>query len=370
MADGQEDGQERTEQPTARRLQQAREEGQVARSAELSAAAVLLTGAVLLSAAGGGALGTFAVRGLRVGASALSLGELTPAGATALVRQMVLGLLLALLPFALGVSGAAVAAGLAQTRGLVSWGPVKPKLSNLSLAKGLKRMFSAEAVANLVKAVLKIALLGWIAWLVVSRSWPELVVLPDVDVTGTAAVARALSFRLAFVTGLAFLVLALGDFAWVTFRMQKQLRMTKQEVQLEYRETEGDPTVKGRIRQMQRQRARQRMLQAVPTADVIVTNPTHVAVALRYDLEQAPAPIVVAMGERKLAERIKAIAKAHGVPCVENRPVARALLATSKVGQPIAPAMYAAVAEILAWVYRQRSAGLLRSRTDATRAAA
>ena len=146
--------------------------------------------------------------------------------------------------------------------------------------------------------------------------------------------------------------------------------MSKQEVMLENKETEGDPQVKGRIRQIQRQRARARMMAAVPTADVVVTNPTHVAVALRYDPEQAGAPIVVAMGERKLAERIKAIAKSAGVPCVENRPVARALLATSKVGKPIAPAMYAAVAEILAWVYRQRAAGLLRPRRDAARAAA
>jgi flagellar biosynthetic protein FlhB len=370
MADEREDGQERTEQPTARRLQQAREEGRVARSAEVSSAAVLLAGAAVLAAAGGGAIGSFAQHSLRLGTSAMSMGEMTTAGAVQIVRTLVLGLLLALLPFALGVMGASLAAGLAQTRGMVSWGPVKPKLSHLNPLQGIKRIFSADAVMNLVKALLKLIVLAWVSWAVIARSWPELLVLPDVDVLGTAEVARALALRLAFVTGLAFLVLALADFAWQWWRHQKSMRMTRQEVALEYRETEGDPTMKGRIRQMQRQRARERMMHAVPTADVVVTNPTHVAVALRYDVDESPAPLVVAMGERKLAERIKAIAKDAGVPCVENVPVARALLAAGTVGKPIPPALYAAVAEILAWVYRQRAAGLLRPRRDAGRAAA
>ena len=129
----------------------------------------------------------------------------------------------------------------------------------------------------------------------------------------------------------------------------------KQVVTLEHKESEGDPQIKGRIRQLQRQRARQRMLQAVPHADVVITNPTHVAVALQYDPDISPAPIVLALGERKLAERIKQIAREKGIPLVENKPVARALLATCVVGKPIPPGLYTAVAEILAFVYRLRN---------------
>lgn len=370
MADGREDGQERTEQPTAKRLMQAREEGRVAKSPELTAAVVLMTGAIVLSAAGGGALGGFALRSLRLHASALSMGEMTPAGAATVLRQLVLGFLAALAPFALTASVGAIAVGLVQTRGMVSWGPVKPKLDHLNPMQGVKRLFQMETVITLVKALLKLAILVWVVWMVIARSWPELIVLPDVDVLGTAAVAKALAYRLALLAGGAFLLIAVADYAWQWFRFQKTMRMTRQEVVMEHRETEGDPAVKGRIRQMQRQRARQRMLQAVPTADVVVTNPTHVAVALRYDVEESPAPIVVAMGERKLAERIKSLAKDAGVPCVENVPVARALLATSKVGHAISPALYGAVAEILAWVYRQRTGGLLPRRRDERRAAA
>ncbi len=354
MADETASAQERTEQPTPRRRQQAREEGRVARSAELSAAVVLLGGTVALASAAGTGLAWQVLRLFREAAQALSAGPLTLAGATAWLRGVILGVLLALLPFALMVTATVVLANLLQTRGVVSGTPLAPDWSRLSPAAGLKRLVSLEAPASLLKSLLKLAALGSVTWLVLRRGWPELTALTQADPAAILAALRSLALRLALATGLAFLVVAGLDYGFQLFRYERSLRMTRDELIREQRETEGDPLVKSRIRSVARARARQRMLQAVPRADVVIVNPTHIAVALRYDAAIAPAPIVVAMGERKLAERIRAIASQAGVPIVEDRPTARALLATGKVGQMIPPALYAAVAQILAWVYRQR----------------
>ncbi len=354
MADETRSAQERTESPTPRRRQQAREEGRVARSPEVSAAVVLLAGTAALASVAGTGPAEHVVRLLREGAQALSAGPLTAAGATAWLRSLVLGLLLALLPFGLALTATVVLVNVLQTRGLVSLKPLLPDWSRVSPASGLKRLASLDAPVSLLKALLKLAALGLVTWLVLRRGWADLTALPQADPAVMLGVLRSLVLRLAFATGLAFLVVAGLDYGFQVFRHERSLRMTRDELIREQRETEGDPLIKGRIRSIARARARQRMLQAVPSADVVIVNPTHIAVALRYDAAVAPAPIVVAMGERKLAERIRDLASQAGVPIVEDRPTARALLATGKVGQMIPPALYAAVAQILAWVYRQR----------------
>jgi flagellar biosynthetic protein FlhB len=363
-----EDGQEKTESPTARRRQQARDEGRIARSAELSAASILLAGGASIAMLGGQSLAVFARRVMADAAGSLSGGALTQAGAANVLRTVVLGLLGALAPFLLGVAIVAVAVNLAMSRGAVSWGPVKPNLDKLNPVNGFRRLFSLDALFNLFKSLVKLAVLALVTWTVFRRGWPELVSLAETGPAAVLVVMRSLALRLVFMTGSAFLLVAVGDYVWQVWQLEKSLKMTKQEVMLEHRETDGDPQVKGRIRGLQRQRARQRMLQAVPQADVVVTNPTHVAVALKYDPEVSPAPIVVAMGERKLAERIKQIARDAGVPTLENKPVARALLATCVVGKPIPPALYSAVAEILAYVFRLRNPRY--GRDAGTRAAA
>jgi len=362
-----EDGQEKSESPTARRRQQARDEGQIARSVELSAAAVLLAGAGSIAMSGGTSLATFAQRMMRESAGALTADPLTAAGGANVLRTVVLGLVSALMPFFLGVAVITIAVNLVQSRGAISWGPVKPKLSKLNPAAGLKRLVGTESLVNAIKAILKLAVLGLVTLFVLRKAWPELISLTETGPAAVMAVTRTLGLRLVFLTGMAFLVIALADYVYQLVKLEKSLKMTKQEVILEHKESEGDPQIKGRIRQMQRQRARQRMLQAVPRADVVITNPTHVAVALQYDPSVSPAPIVLALGERKLAERIKQIARDANVPLVENKPVARALLATCTVGKSIPPALYTAVAEILAFVYRLRNPQYGR---DARRAAA
>jgi len=264
-------------------------------------------------------------------------------------------LVTALMPFAGGVVVVTVLVNLLQSRGAMSLKPIQPNFAKMNPTAGLQRMFNLDSVVNLVKSLVKLVALGSVTWMVLRGNWAEMVSLCETGPAAILAVLRSLGLRLVFLTGLSFLAIAGADYAWQVFRMEKKLRMTKQEVMLEHKESEGDPQIKGRIRQLQRQRARQRMLQAVPRADVVITNPTHVAVALQYDPDVAAAPLVVAMGERKLAERIKQIARDAGVPLVENKPIARALLATCSVGRPIPPGLYGAVAEILAFVYRLRN---------------
>jgi flagellar biosynthesis protein FlhB len=354
MADERPDGQERTEKPTQRRLQQAREQGQVARSQELSAAAVMLTGAAALAMVAGPSLSRFAGGTLRESARALAGDPMTAAGGIGMLRHLTMGFVFALLPFAIGVMAVVTLVNVVQTRGSISFQPLAPKLDRISPAAGIKRLMSLDSVVTLIKALIKLAVLGAVTWLVLNGSFPQLMALTDNGPADTSAVLRSLAFRLAILTGLAFLVVALADYLFQVFRFEQKLKMSRQEIVRENRETEGDPLVKARILSIMRAKARQRMMRQVPTADVVVVNPTEIAVALKYDPSQSGAPMVVAMGRRKLAERIRAIATKAGVPIVENRPVARALIATAAVGRPIPPALYAAVAEILAFVYRRR----------------
>lgn len=355
MAEERPSSQERTEKATPRQRQKAREEGRIARSPELSAAFVLLGGTTALALVGGEALGSHLRTLLVEAAQLISAQPLTRSAAVGVVKGVAATTLLALVPFALVVLSVVLLVNLIQARGVVSTQPVTPKLSNLSPVSGIKRIVGLDSLANLIRASFKIVVLGLITYFVLARSWPELVSLADIGAPGTIAVLRSLAFKLATVTGLSFLVLAAADYGYQVYKLEKSLRMTKQEVVREHRETEGDPLIKSRLRSIAMSMARRRMLQEVPTADVVVVNPTHIAVALKYDLTVALAPVVVAMGQRKLAERIKRLALEAHVPVIENKPVARALLATAVVGQPIPPALYAVVAEILAFVYRQRA---------------
>ncbi len=353
MADAPNDGRERTEQPTARRLQQARDEGRVARSPEVAAAAVLVAGALLLGGVAGGSLAGAATQVLRQAGAALALGGDSPLTLVTLTRQAGWIALIAWLPFALGVAAVGVAVQLAQTQGAITWKPLTPDLSRLSPAAGLKRLFGFDGLLTALKSLARLALLALVIGGALSAHTPEVLALSRSGPGVTAEVLRALAARLALTAGIAFLAVALFDYAFQWFKHRRSLRMTRDEVTREHRETEGDPILKARVRSFARSLARRRMMQDVPTADVVVVNPTHVAVALRYDPGEVPAPVVVAMGERRIAERIRALAEKAGVPVVQNIAVARALLATGAVGRPIPPALYIAVAEILAWVHRR-----------------
>ncbi len=358
-----ESGQERTEKPTGRKRGQAHEDGRVPRSQELTSATILLAGAAALSMIGGSSLGSHALRVMRGGTSWLSQDPMTVTTASSMVSTVASTTLMALMPFLLIVAAAALGINLVQARGVISTQPISPDFSRVNPLSGFSRIFGLDAVANLVKSLLKLTVLGFVTWRVLRGAWPQVLdLLAGGSTIDVLKVTVSLALKVAFVSGFAFFVLALADYAYQVWQFEKSLMMTRQEVIQEHKEQEGNPLVKGRIRSLQKQQARKRMLTKVGTADVVVVNPVHIAVALKYDPEVSAAPIVVALGERKLAERIKQIATAAGVPILENIPLARALKATAKVGQSIPPALYVAVAEVIAFVYRQRGHSPLRAR--------
>lgn len=354
MADANASAQEKTEQATPHRRLQAREDGKVPRSTELSAALVLLGGTAGAAFLGGDLLTRHARTTLHDAVGILAATPLELAGASALLRHAISSTVVALLPLLLTILMPVLLVDLVQARGVLSLKPLAPDPSRVNPWQGLTRLLSMQSVVTLLKALAKFLVIGTAVWMVVGAAWGQLLALAVSPVASVPPVMRQLAVDVALASGVTFLIVAAADYAWQWFQFEKQLRMTHQEVVQERREQDGDPLLKSRMQSMARAVARRRMLGEVRTADVVVTNPTHIAVALKYDVAAGGAPVVVAMGERKLAERIKMIARQAGVPCVENRPLARALLSTGRVGTMIPPALYAAVAEVLAFVYRRR----------------
>ncbi len=345
--------QEKSEQPTARRQKEARDEGRIPRTQELSAAIVLLSGGLAFGPAGGAIVDALreATRvSFTIGPSALS----DPMAAVDWMRWLGMAVAVGFMPFAAIVGGVALLVGAGQARGTLAVKPLQPDWSRLSPAKNLKRFLSPRPLVDLIKAVFKVTIVGAVVYMALAGALEELSRLPQSGVVALVEVLRSEITRVLLAAGLALLALALADYGYQTWQHQRELRMTKEEVRKELKESEGDPLIRARLRSLGRSLARMRMMSDVPHADVVVTNPTRIAVALRYDPEQADAPVVVAMGTRKLAERIRKVALDSGVPVIENRPVARALFATAKIGLPIPPALYMAVAEILAFVFRHR----------------
>lgn len=359
----QSDGQERTEDATPKRREEAMQEGRVPRSQELSAATLLIAGTFTLAVAGGATLAQHAVSMLQQGAGWLTAVPMTANGAVTILQQVGQATLVALAPFFGALLAITLLVNAIQARGVIAPEALSPKLSHIDPIAGMGRLFSVQALFNVFKAVLKFAVIAFVAWGVLHRAWPEILSTSGAGVEQILGITRELAIRMAMFVGLVFLVIAGLDYGFQVWQFEKSLRMTKQEVVQEHRQTEGDPMVKGRIRQLQKAMARKRMLTNVATADVVVTNPTRIAVALKYDPLVSAAPVVLAMGERLLAKRIREIAIKAGVPIIENKPLARALFATAKVGTPIPPALYVAVAEVIAFVFRRKGTQLPSRRT-------
>ncbi|MCU0627136.1 MAG: EscU/YscU/HrcU family type III secretion system export apparatus switch protein [Gemmatimonadaceae bacterium] len=245
--------------------------------------------------------------------------------------------------------------GAGQARGILSTQPLAPRWEKLSPVANAKRIWGMQAIANALKSVIKLVIIGAVAWSATDGVWGDVLALAQRGPMALVLLVREHAFTLLYRVGLAWLVLGVADYAWEWWRWKKGLMMTKQEVKEENKAAEGDPLIKQRLRSAARALARKRMLAEVPQADVVVVNPIHIAVALRYDPSKFPAPYIVAIGQRKVAERIKAIAFEAGVPVVENKPVARALLAANvQPGTMIPVELYVAVAEVLAFVMRQK----------------
>lgn len=345
--------QEKTEAPTPHRIDKAREEGQVARSKELTSLLMLLAGVVVLWIGGKGLsqkLSLMLASGLRFDHHIINDPSLTVHRVAALISQA----LIAMLPLILGLVIVAIAAPMVLGGVLFSPKSLKFNPGKLNPLPGLKRLFSSQALAEMLKAVLKVALVGAATVLFLWHHWPGILRLISESPVNALAAGLSLVALCALLIVLSMIPMVAFDVFWQLYSHTKKLRMTRQDIRDEFKEQEGDPHVKGRIRQQQRAAARQRMMADVPNADVIVTNPTHYAVALQYVEHKMSAPKVLAKGMGLIALRIREIGEEHRIPVLEAPPLARALYRHAEPGQQIPGQLYAAVAEVLAWVWQLR----------------
>jgi len=343
---------ERSEAPSPRRLEQAREEGQVARSPELTALAVLMAGAGGLWFSGGQmfrGMEDLMIRGMRVESVAADPQLMLQA-----LSEQAIGAWLLAAPFFIVLMLVGFAAPMALSGWLFTFKPVEPDFTKLNPLKGLARMFSGHALAELGKALAKAGVIGFVAGLVVWSQVHEFTALLTLPLEGgISRMGHIVVWSLAAIAAGMVLIVVI-DVPLQLWRHTSKLRMTKEDVRKEMKESEGDPHVKAAIRQQQREMAKRRMMAAVPKADVVVTNPTHYAVALSYAEGGLRAPCVVAKGSDLVAARIREIAAENRVPVLESPPLARALYRHTEIGQEIPEALFTAVAELLAYVFQLR----------------
>lgn len=341
----QEDAADRTEDPSARRLEKAREEGQVPLSPELPALAVLCGAAVVLSMVAP-SLGRALTDRLAV------VVEQSHTLTLAQANELAIGALaLATLPFLATAIVLSAAATLLQTGFLLNLKGAMPDFSRLSPSRGLSRVFGVEALINAGKSLIKIAVVGVGAWMVLGSALPNLFDSFDWEADGLVAQTSSLLLRVMIAMLIAQAAIAIGDVLITRFRHMRSLRMSKQELRDEYKEMEGDPHIKAKLKRIRMQRGRRRMLAEVPNATVVITNPTHYAVALAYDRGGDAAPRIVAKGVDDMAARIRDVARQSGVPIVPNPPLARALF-PHELDRAIPAEFFAPVAEIIAYVWR------------------
>jgi len=346
------DDADKTEEATPKKREDAREKGQVAQSRDVSTVVMLAVGALAL----GSALGANLLQMIAEVAQSVWSGMLVQPDSLedfhALLLHHGMRMGLALAPFALLFMVIGVASNVAQVGWLVSSEALAFKLSKIDPIAGFKRMFSLDRIYELAKAILRLSVVVWILWLTLAPALPEVFSLLGADAIDTGRVGGSLVRRTVWIILAVFAAFAAFDFFWQTWQFEKKLRMTKQEVRDEAKQREGDPKVKSRIRQIQREAAQRRMFEAIQDADVVVVNPTHYAVALQYRPPLQASPKVLAKGRNLIALRIRARAEELGIPIVENPPIAQLLYKTATIDREIPAELYQAVAEVLAYVYK------------------
>lgn len=355
MAD-QQDKEQQTEKPTQRRLEEARRKGNVPMSRDVTATIVLGMLTILLVAIGGTMAADFtrslhpllasadAVRFDVGGDLGVMLGGLL--ARVGWVAAPVFGVLLL----------AAVIGGIGQNGLVISAERLQPKWERVSPMAGLKRMFSLQTLVELIKGTLKIVIIAIAAWFAIRPSLDGLDTMPLTDPAATAGIIGGVLLDLLIYVLAAMFVMAVLDAGWQRFSWWRNLHMSRDELRDEHKQMEGNPEIKGRIRMLRRERARRRMMAAVPEATVIITNPTHFAVALRYDRTTMRAPKCIAKGQDRVAQRIREVAADSGVPVIENKLLARALFACVEIDQDVPPEHYRAVAEVISYVLSLRGA--------------
>ena len=353
------EGGEKTEDPTSKKLSDARKEGKVAKSKEvvngISLLGFFFSLRVFTSFAGVRIEEVFAWIYAIIPDVATMKGGLNIQSFTIIFREILLKMLIILLPFfAIGFA-VSFLGDLIQVGWQPTLKPLEPKLSKFNPISGFKRIFSKQSIVNLLFAIAKIFLICYIAYTSIRDQANNLFILYDINLRQALSLIFKIIVDTGFKISIVYIVLGLVDYIYQRWKFKEDMKMTKQEVKDEFKNTEGDPQIKGQQRRRMMESSQRRMMQNVPQADVVITNPTHISVAILYDNTKDDAPRVIAKGEDYLAKRIKDVAKENNVPIVENRPLARALYATVDVDEAIPPELYQAVAEILAVVYTERN---------------
>ena len=353
-------GGEKTEPATSKKLDDVRKEGQVAKSKELISAVSLLALFVLIKVY----IGIVGEKLLKVFQDFYNtFDKIISSSATGLpmnlsleaVKQMLISIVLIAAPFLIVAVIIAFLLNVLQQKWMVTAKPLQPNLSKFNPISGFKRIFSKDALFELVKSIVKIALIAIVAYQCIKGNENNLFVLYDIPLLQAVILCGNIILNTGLKISLVYLIVGLADWIYQKVKFKNDMKMTKQEVKDEYKNTEGDPQIKGRQRQRMREASQRRMMQDVPKADVVITNPTHLAVALKYDAEQAKAPVVLAKGEDYLAQKIKEKAREYHIEIVENKPLARMLYANVDIGAEIPPELYQAVAEVLAMVYNLKN---------------
>lgn len=346
------DGQEKTEEATGKKLEDARNEGQVAKSTELNTFAVFTGGLLLLYISQQFISGQFSTLAKLIFGSLDKL-ELSDALVQNYMIDWATFFFLTMAPLLLGLVVIGLAASISQVGFRITLKSITPKLDKFNIAKGIKNIFfSTKSLVEVIKNLAKLALIGIFIYNVIFDYIQQSTLLMDFTVSEITDFMIDAGFKMVWMISIAFALIAAADFIFQKYKFKKDNKMTKQEVKEETKQTEGDPQVKGKIKGIQFSLARQRMMQEVPTADVVVTNPTHFAIALRYDPNKDSSPRVIAKGVDDVAQRIKKIATENNVPLHEDRELARTLYKVCNIGDTIPEHLFQAVAKILAYIFQ------------------
>ena len=353
-------GGEKTEEPTAKRLTDARNDGKVAKSKDLSDAfsliALFLILKIFMSYIYSGLLNMFNFVYSRIPEFAKdNAQEVTGHSVSYLLQSIITESIKIMIPFFICGFCFSILVGILQVGWKVTAKPMEPKLDKFNPVNGMKRIISKDSLFELAKSILKLILIAYVAYTEISKNADELFILYDIPLMQAIILCGQIIINAGLKISIIYLVIGIADWAYQKHKFHEDMKMTKQEVKDEYKNTEGNPEIKGKQRQRMQEASRRRMMQDVPKADVIITNPTHLSVAIHYDANEAKAPVVLAKGEDYLALKIREVAKEHHIQIVENKPLARMLYANVDVGQEIPPELYQAVAEVLAMIYSTRN---------------
>lgn len=352
-------GGEKTEEPTAKKKSDTRKDGKVPKSKEMSNGVQLISLFLILKFWVG-----------HMGQNFMKLfdeiyekipayttywgGRIVKRDYSILINNVLLKLLIQLLPFFIVGIVISVGINMMQFKFKITTKPLKPKFSKLNPISGMKRLFSISKIIELLKSVAKIVLITYVVYITIKDEWVYLVKFYQMPLNQAIELIGNIVINMGLKISLIFMIIAVIDLIYERHKFKEDIKMTKQEVKDEYKNAEGDPQIKGKIRAKMREVSQRRMMQDVPQADVVITNPTHFAVAIKYDAATGSAPIVLAKGADYVAQKIKEIAKESHVEIVENKPLARMLYANVDVGQEVPPELYQAVAEVLAMVYKMQ----------------